>query len=258
MILSTSESAEEFAIRINALPRHAHDEHDWDGGKCDFHLSRVCSCSKCEDNEQLQCKGKDYHTRCPLSCPFHALAYESECHERSSMSEQLVDPILKRGHSNFLEASHSVFIHFRPKHIYIERLHYVLSTELALLQSNMTYMYEKRGPQYHWVIELFRHMKLPVFDGVLEALEKFNKVRKKKLESRQTEEFRKRRIQLKVDRMKDAQRRKMWSEKRGHDTYGDNDSNDDDNELKLGSNVTRRLNRVQKSVGHAKKLSHEL
>ena len=50
--------------------------------------------------------------------------------------------------------------------------------QLALLQSNITYMYEKRGPQYHWVVELFERLKLPVFDGVQAALETFNRQRK--------------------------------------------------------------------------------
>ena len=54
----------------------------------------------------------------------------------------------------------------------------MVSTELALLQSNRTYMYEKRGPQYHWVVELFERLKLPVFDGVQAALETFNQQRK--------------------------------------------------------------------------------
>ena len=58
-----------------------------------------------------------------------------ECHKRAEM---LVHSTLNRGHSNLLEASHNVFICFRPKHIDLERLHYVVSTELALLQSNMT------------------------------------------------------------------------------------------------------------------------
>lgn len=129
-------------------------------------------------------------------------------------------------HSNWLEASHTVFIRFRPKHINLERLHYVVSTELALLQSNMTYMYQRRGPQYHWVIELFRHIKLPVFDGVHQALEEFNEARKHVVESQKTEKFRKRRIHLKVERTKDAQRRKVWSHEHGHDTYGDQDSGD--------------------------------
>ena len=148
-ILSQSQSAEEFATKMEALARHARDEHEWDSGKCDFHLPRVCSCGKCEDKEDLKCEGKDYHTKYLLTCPFHSLAYEIECHERAEMAERLVHSTLKRGHSNWLEASHNVFIRFRPKYIHLERLHYVVSTELALLQSNMTYLYEKCGPQYH-------------------------------------------------------------------------------------------------------------
>ena len=35
-ILSQSQSAEEFATKMKALARHAHDEHEWDHGKCDF------------------------------------------------------------------------------------------------------------------------------------------------------------------------------------------------------------------------------
>ena len=81
------------------------------------------------------------HSRYVLTCPSHSLAYEIECHERAAMSKHLVYPIFNRSHSNWLEASHNVFICFRPKHIFLERLHYVLSTELALLQSNMMYMY---------------------------------------------------------------------------------------------------------------------
>ena len=100
------------------------------GWKCTFHALKVCSCGGCQYDADLKCDGKDYHTR--VSCAF--LAYEIECHQRASMSEQLVHPIIKRGHSNWLEASHNVF-----KHIHLERLHYTLSTELALLQSNMTY-----------------------------------------------------------------------------------------------------------------------
>ena len=208
------------------LPRHACDEHKWDGGKCTFHELKVCSCGKCEDDADLKCDGKDYHTRQILKCPMRSLAYKIECHQRASMSKQLVHPILKRGHSNWLEASHNVFIRFRPKHIHLERLHYILSTELALLQSNMTYMYRKRGPQYHWVVELFRHLKLPVNDGVHRALEDFNNLRMEKLEHAKTEKSKKRRIMLKVERTKDAQRRKEWSRKHGHDTYGDDEDSD--------------------------------
>ena len=164
-----------------------------------------------------------------LTCPFHSLVYEIECHERAEMSEQLVHTILKRGHSNWLETSH---IRFRPKHILLERLHYVLSTELALLQSNMTYMYQKRGPQYHWVVELFEHLKLPVFEGVQAAVQAFNEQRKLNLDCNKTDSFKRRRIQLKTERIVDAQCRKVWSKKHGHDTYGGDDSNLDEDEIK--------------------------
>ena len=151
---------------------------------------------------------------------------------KSELSAQLVHPTLKRGHSNWLEASHNVFIRFRPKHIHLERLHYVVKTELALLQSNMTYMYGKHGPQYHWVIELFKLLKLPVFDGVQAALEAFNRQRKANLDNVKTSKCKHRRIELRVERKGDAQRRKEWSKKHGHDTYGDNDSDEDRVELK--------------------------
>ena len=59
---------------MKALARHACDEHEWDHGRCDFHLPQVCSCGKCENEEDLKCVGKDYHTKYLLTCPFHSLA----------------------------------------------------------------------------------------------------------------------------------------------------------------------------------------
>ena len=99
---------------------------------------------------------------------------------RAETSEQFAHPIVK----NWLEASHNVFIRFRLKHIFLKRLHYVLSTELTLLQFNKTYMYHKRGPQYHWVVELFERLKLPVFECALEA---FNEQRKLNLDCEKTD-----------------------------------------------------------------------
>ena len=119
-----------------------------------------------------------------------------------------------------------MFLSTSDQNIHLERLHYVVSTELALLQSNMTYMYKKRGPQYHWVVELFRRLKLPVYDGIHRALD-FNNLRMKKLEHEKNEKVKKRQIALKV-KTKDAQRHKKWSKLHGHDTYGD----DDNTELK--------------------------
>ena len=106
-------------------------------------------------------------------------------------------------------------------HINLERLHYVVSTELALLHSNMTFMYKKCGPQYHWVVELFRRLKLTVFDGVRAALKEFNELRKKDSDRKKTDRYKKGKTWLKVERTKDAQRHKAWSKKHGYDTYGD-------------------------------------
>ena len=89
----------------------------------------------------------------------------------------------------------------------------MLSTELALLQSNMTYLYQKRGPQYHWVVELFRRLKLPVYDGVHRTLEECSEKRMEKLEYAKTEKSKKRRIMLKVERTKDAECRKERTKK---------------------------------------------
>ena len=79
-----------------------------------------------------------------LSKLSHVLAYEIECKERASQADKLVHPILKRGHSNAVEASHNVLIRLRSKDIFLERLHYHLSTNLGLLQANLTYMCNNR------------------------------------------------------------------------------------------------------------------
>lgn len=52
-VLSDSQSAE-FARRIKVLPRHARNQHIWDGGQCDFHPLQVCSCGSCSDSGELQ------------------------------------------------------------------------------------------------------------------------------------------------------------------------------------------------------------
>ena len=95
LVLSDSSSPEEFAGRIRGLARHARDEHEWEGGRCEFHNLRVCTCKCCDDLQNLKSEGKEYHTRYPVSCPFHSLAYEIECHERAEAAEQLVHPTLK-------------------------------------------------------------------------------------------------------------------------------------------------------------------
>ncbi len=192
-ILIAAQSQEEYVKHVKALPRHAVDDHS----QCDYHPLVTCSCGACKNKEPIECTGKAYKTRFRLDCKFHALLYEIECHERAKQTEELIHPVLKRGHSNALEASHNVFIRFRSKDVFLQNTHYELSTNLALLQSNLTYMHAKFGTRYHWIPEVYRRMGLPVFDGVQEALERHSLQRKRKLERAQTTPVKRRRIELK-------------------------------------------------------------
>ena len=199
-ILREVESQEEFVTRLDSLARHARDEHEWEGGKCDFHPLLVCSCGNCSNQDQLQCEGKPYRTKVMLKCKFRALIYEIELHERALQANGQVHPVLKSGHSNAVEASHNVLIRFRSKAIALQMTHYHVSTNLGLLQSNLTYMHQRCGVGYHWIPELFRRMGLPVFDGVQEALERDNEARKKDLERAKGSPARKKRVASKRKR----------------------------------------------------------
>ena len=102
---------------ISALPNHARDEHEWDGGRCDFHPLWVCTCEQCENKAVIKCVGMPYQTKMKLSCPFHALAYENECKERDS------------GH-NFCRPSYCL----HPTHVLYYTYMYILSAELIFSQ----------------------------------------------------------------------------------------------------------------------------
>ena len=65
-VLSESQSAEEFATRLRTLPRHARDQHEWDGSQCDFHPLRVCSCNECEDRVSVKVKTTTQSMFCPV------------------------------------------------------------------------------------------------------------------------------------------------------------------------------------------------
>ena len=56
--------------------------HQWNGGKCSFHPSIVCSCGNCDDDDNLQHEGKPYESKFVLSGELHSLSYEIECEVR--------------------------------------------------------------------------------------------------------------------------------------------------------------------------------
>ena len=75
----------------------------------------------------------------------------------------------------------------------------------------MTYLIGKKGTRYHWLLDLFGRLKLPILDGMQEALEQANKNRKKKLEKLRCEESKKKRIKWKNAWDLEQQERKQWA-----------------------------------------------
>ncbi len=65
-------------------------------------------------------------------------------------------------------------------------------------------MYSRGLDQYHWKTELNRRLKLPVYDGVEEKLQKQNERRKRALDAIKTEEKKKERVVRKSRRQRDA------------------------------------------------------
>ena len=65
-------------------------------------------------------------------------------------------------------------------------------------------------------------MKLPVFDGVFEALQRQSLRRKRWLEREKTTPVKKRRIELNKRRALEGIERSEWTKKHGHHTYGEN------------------------------------
>ena len=119
-----------------------------------------------------------------------------------------------------MESSHNILIRFRSKHIQLEQVHYELSTDLSLLQANLTAMREKKGLQYHWIPDLYQRLGLQLYEGVQEALERYGTARDKALEEIKQEKQMKRRIQLKVARKIEGENRKQWSKQHGDHMYG--------------------------------------
>ena len=229
-LLQAEKDPNAFASRLNVLGKyHARDIHTWGTGQCDFHDLIECSCGNCDD--EVICCGKEYHAKNPLTCPFHALAYEIECHNRASQASHIIHTELGRGHSNYPEASHNVLVRYRSKDKYLQSTHYIVSTNMGLLQANMTWLGKKYGLSYHWLLDLFARLKLPLFDGMAEALRKGNEVRARNLEKKKTEEAKEKRIAWKKARVQEQEERKLWIRRQNiHHTYGSGDDNDEEDE----------------------------
>ena len=149
-----------------------------------------------------------------LTCLFHALAYEIEFTTRALQAPKLVHPELGSATSNILEDSHSVLIKYRPKNLSLSRVHYMVSTNLGLLQSNLSYMIKKHGVKYHWLLDLFKRLKLPIFDGMEEGLEKANRNWMHRLAFKQMKRGKKWTMGIFQSRDKEQNTHSKWAKKK--------------------------------------------
>ena len=160
---------------------HALAEHEREGGHCTFHDTVVCSCGKCSESP-ISCQGKQYQSRSKLSCPLHILAYQIEIENRANLADSIIHETLGKGHSNIPESAHNVLTRFRAKDLHLHRLHYMLSTNLGLLQANQRWAIGKFGITYHWIIQLYERLSLPIGPSLLRNIENENKVAVKNTE----------------------------------------------------------------------------
>ena len=226
---------EKFQNNILSLAKyHVRNVHEWEvhdsqGGiikeHCHFHALTVCSCKEKCPLDNLSCDGKLYTTHNILKCPFHAKAYERECERLAELAPEIIHPELGKGSTNVLEFSHSVLTGFRSKDWSIKKLHYVVTTNMGLLQTNMSWCYQKRGAGYHWILDLYNRMHIPVFDSMPAIIRGYNEKCQKSRRHRKLEET-KRKAQKALARHRGSEQteRTNWGkkQKKTHDYRDDN------------------------------------
>ena len=93
----------------------------------------------------------------------------------------------------------------------------------------MSWCYHVRGPSYHWVVDLYERLNLPVLPAVIEALQKEVADRMKEVEKGKTDHKKGIRIQMKVARAEEQEARKKWVKRQAlQHTYGQDDDDVDE------------------------------
>ena len=98
----------------------------------------------------------------------------------------------------------------------------------------MTWCYNVRGSDYHWITDLYERLALPVLPAVVRACHKAVEQRMTGLNKQKTVENKQRRIRQKMARAEDQEERKKWGKRQAilH-SYGDavekeHDENEDE------------------------------
>ena len=90
----------------------------------------------------------------------------------------------------------------------------------------MTWCFNHRGPDYHWIVDFYERMNLPVLPEVVRAFQQATKERMTELEKK-TDEAKQKRVSQKIARSEDQEERKKWVKRQAIlYTYGAEDKDD--------------------------------
>ena len=67
-----------------------------------------------------------------------------------------------------------------------------------ILQRSETWCYEVRGPQYHWVTDLYERINLPILPAIVKALSEAVKLRAAELQKQKSNHSKALRVRMKV------------------------------------------------------------
>ena len=160
-----------------------------------------------DGDEKLKCPGKPYSTRNILTCPLHGLLYEIECDRVGAKAKEVVHEEMGKGHSNLPESKFSVLTKFRAKSTNLHQVYYEFSTNCGLCQSNMTFMFNKEGSNYHWMRELLEEMAMPIPDGIEKMWKEENERRMNRLCKQKMKEAKAARANRKKMRAQESKKR---------------------------------------------------
>ena len=116
------------------------------------------------------------------------------------------------------------------------------STNAGLCRGNMTWCFKVRGNNYHWVIDLYQRLNLPVIPAAAEALVKCVQDCAAELNKQQTEARKQQQIRMKVARTEDQEeRKKLVKQQAVRHTYGGDSKDEGDDDGQLVSDVNEIL-----------------
>ena len=137
----TVKTVKQVAGRQVVQDKTMEDSDDSDSG--DSEGSEDSEDSDGDYNTNFTCEGRPYKVRGrALTCDFHSLLYEMKANE-------VIDPVMGKGHSNLPESKFNVLTKFRPKDTNLHQMNYEVSTNMGLCQSNMMYLINCKGSTYH-------------------------------------------------------------------------------------------------------------